>query len=339
MTKAAITEVTHDPLEGEELAPSSSAWAGLSTAALPNAVGAVGLAEAGFVRKVLPTKVLSSTNMEFEGDLVGGWRGNATTRSSPAGCGRRPCTVPAVFRRGRTSAASAGSPGTISTSRAGSRRCHNTRRDPIRATCSGTRPRQQRRGTCGTGTAIHHRHRRRRGHHRPPQRRSPRQESVGAAVQEREPIDHVLRHPYRRRRVPLAIRERPEGDVRLAVDRHPHHRRRPPPHAIPRRRVVPVHLQLVACLLGERGGSRRWSRRGEEGRGGEQCGVESVFCGSRSTSIYLALSYEASEICKLSRKLPADFQELPLSAVTRLVRTPPPPVHRHHQITASGRDP
>ncbi len=42
--------------------------------------------------------------------------------------------------------------------------------------------------------------------------------------------------------------------------------------------------------------------------------MESVFCDSRSTSIYLALSYEASEICKLSRKLPADFQELPLSA-------------------------
>jgi hypothetical protein len=33
----------------------------------------------------------------------------------------------------------------------------------------------------------------------------------------------------------------------------------------------------------------------------------------------LALSYEASEICKLSRKLPADFQELPLPAVTGLV--------------------
>jgi hypothetical protein len=37
------------------------------------------------------------------------------------------------------------------------------------------------------------------------------------------------------------------------------------------------------------GGGRRWNRRGEEGRGGEQCGVESVFCVSRSTSIYLAL--------------------------------------------------
>ena len=139
MTKAAITEVTHDPLKGKKLAPLSSACTGLSTAALPNAAGAVGLAEAGFVRKVLPTKVLSSTNMEFEGDLVRGWRGNTTTRSSPAGCGCRPCTVPAVFRRGQTSAASAGSPGTISTSRAGSRRCHNTRRDPIRATRSGTR--------------------------------------------------------------------------------------------------------------------------------------------------------------------------------------------------------
>ena len=75
MTKAAITEVTHDPLEGEELAPPSSACAGLSTAALPNAAGAVGLAEAGFVRKVLPTKVLSSTNVEFEGNLVGGMEG------------------------------------------------------------------------------------------------------------------------------------------------------------------------------------------------------------------------------------------------------------------------
>jgi hypothetical protein len=75
MTKAAITEVTHDPLKGEELAPPSSACTGLLTAALPNAAGAVGLAEAGFVRKVLPTKVLSSTNMEFEGDLVGGMEG------------------------------------------------------------------------------------------------------------------------------------------------------------------------------------------------------------------------------------------------------------------------
>ena len=39
--------------------------------------------------------------------------------------------------------------------------------------------------------------------------------------------------------------------------------------------------------------------------------------------VHLALSYyhryEASEIWKLSRKHPADFQELPLSAVTRLV--------------------
>ena len=33
------------------------------------------------------------------------------------------------------------------------------------------------------------------------------------------------------------------------------------------------------------------------------------------------LSYEASEIWKLSRRLPADFQELPLSAVTGLVVT------------------
>ncbi len=45
------------------------------TAALPNAAGAVGLAEAGFVRKVLPTKVLSSTNMEFKGNLVRGMEG------------------------------------------------------------------------------------------------------------------------------------------------------------------------------------------------------------------------------------------------------------------------
>ena len=75
MTKAAITEVTHDPLKGKKLAPLSSACTGMSTAALPNAAGAVGLAEAGFVRKVLPTKVLSSTNMEFEGDLVGGMEG------------------------------------------------------------------------------------------------------------------------------------------------------------------------------------------------------------------------------------------------------------------------
>jgi hypothetical protein len=35
----------------------------LSTAALPDAAGAVGLAEADFVRKVLLTKVLSSTNV------------------------------------------------------------------------------------------------------------------------------------------------------------------------------------------------------------------------------------------------------------------------------------
>ncbi len=77
MTKAAITEVTHDRLEGEELAPPSSACAGLSTTALPNAAGAVGLAEGGFVRKVLPTKVLSSMNVEFEGDLVRGMEGES----------------------------------------------------------------------------------------------------------------------------------------------------------------------------------------------------------------------------------------------------------------------
>jgi hypothetical protein len=171
----------------------------------------------------------------------------------------------------------------ISLSQAGNRRCHNTRQDPLRATRSGTRPRRKRRGTCGTGTAIHHHHRRRQGHRRPPRRRSPQQESGGTTVQEREPVDHVLRHPHRQRRVPLAVREHPEGDVRLAVDRCPHRRHRPPPCAIPRRRVVPVHLQHVAHLLGERGGGRRWSRRGEEGRGGEQCGVESVFCVSRSS--------------------------------------------------------
>jgi hypothetical protein len=44
--------------------------------------------------------------------------------------------------------------------------------------------------------------------------------------------------------------------------------------------------------------------------------AESVFC---VLPTYLALSYKASEICKLSRKLPADFQELPLPAVTGLV--------------------
>jgi hypothetical protein len=38
--------------------------------------------------------------------------------------------------------------------------------------------------------------------------------------------------------------------------------------------------------------------------------------------VLAALSYEASEICKLSRKLPADFQELPLPAVTGLVVCP-----------------
>ena len=75
MTKAAITEVTHDPLKGKKLAPLSSACTGMSTAALPNAAGAVGLAEAGFVRKVLPTKVLSSTNVEFKGNLVRGMEG------------------------------------------------------------------------------------------------------------------------------------------------------------------------------------------------------------------------------------------------------------------------
>ena len=50
------------------------------------------------------------------------------------------------------------------------------------------------------------------------------------------------------------------------------------------------------------GGGQQLSRRGEEGRGGEQCGVEPVFCVSRSTSIYLALSYEASK--SLSSRLP-----------------------------------
>ena len=38
--------------------------------------------------------------------------------------------------------------------------------------------------------------------------------------------------------------------------------------------------QRLRRRLGERGGGRRWSRLGEEGRGagGEQCGVESAFC-------------------------------------------------------------
>ena len=42
-------------------------------------------------------------------------------------------------------------------------------------------------------------------------------------------------------------------------------------------------------------------------------------CGVCFALADLALSYEASEIWKLSRKLPADFQELPLPAVTGLV--------------------
>ena len=138
MTKAAITEVTHDPLEGEELAPPSSACAGLSTAALPDAAGAVGLAEADFVRKCSSRRCCRPRTCSSKATWLEVWRGKATTRLSPAGCGRRPCTIPAVFLRGRTSAASAGSPGTISTSRAGSRRCRNTRQDPIRATRSGT---------------------------------------------------------------------------------------------------------------------------------------------------------------------------------------------------------
>jgi hypothetical protein len=41
------------------------------------------------------------------------------------------------------------------------------------------------------------------------------------------------------------------------------------------------------------------------------------FVGTPSYSYYLR--YKASEIWKLSRKLPADFQELPLPAVTGLV--------------------
>jgi hypothetical protein len=52
--------------------------------------------------------------------------------------------------------------------------------------------------------------------------------------------------------------------------------------------------------------------------GGRRGGGGSVFC---VLPTYLALSYEASKIWKLSRRLPADFQELPLSAVTRLVVT------------------
>ena len=55
---------------------------------------------------------------------------------------------------------------------------------------------------------------------------------------------------------------------------------------------------------------------GGGGEGGGQCGV--VFCMARRALSYYH-RYEASEIWKLSRKLPADFQELPLSAVTRLV--------------------
>ena len=36
---------------------------------------------------------------------------------------------------------------------------------------------------------------------------------------------------------------------------------------------------VTAAAVGDGvGGGRRWSRRGEEGRGGEQCGVECVLC-------------------------------------------------------------
>ena len=83
MTKAEITVVTHVPLEGEELAPPSSAFAGLSIVAssdAPPSPGPAGTAGdpapaagvAGFVRKVPPTKVLPSTKVEFDGVLVGG---------------------------------------------------------------------------------------------------------------------------------------------------------------------------------------------------------------------------------------------------------------------------
>ena len=131
MTKAAITEVTHDRLEGEELAPPSSACAGLSTTALPNAAGAVGLAEGGFVKKVLPTKVLSSMNVEFEGDLVRGMEGESDDTFVAGRMWSSSMYNSSGISKGATSAASAGSPGTISMSRAGSRRCRNTRQDPI----------------------------------------------------------------------------------------------------------------------------------------------------------------------------------------------------------------
>jgi len=36
---------------------------------------------------------------------------------------------------------------------------------------------------------------------------------------------------------------------------------------------------VMAAAVGDGvGGVRRWSRWGEEGKGGEQCGVKSVFC-------------------------------------------------------------
>jgi hypothetical protein len=45
-------------------------------------------------------------------------------------------------------------------------------------------------------------------------------------------------------------------------------------------KAVAKTRQRLRRRLGERGGGRRWSRRGEAGRGagGEQCGVESLFC-------------------------------------------------------------
>jgi hypothetical protein len=126
MTKAAITEVTHDPLKGKKLAPLSSACAGLSTAVLPNAAGAVGLAKAGFVRKVLLTKVLSSTNVELEGELVWGMDGE----HDDAFVAGRMWSSSMYNSSGISKGANVG----VLTSRAGSRRCRNTRRDPIRAT-------------------------------------------------------------------------------------------------------------------------------------------------------------------------------------------------------------
>ena len=53
------------------------------------------------------------------------------------------------------------------------------------------------------------------------------------------------------------------------------------------------------------GGGRRWSRWGEEGMGGEDAEVRSVLSASLRS-----ISSKQANICKLSRRLPADFQEL-----------------------------